>query len=269
MEPNNQEQRRFPGGGITFIPGLILIAMGALFLLDNLHIVPFGRIWAYWPAILIALGLWKLVDSSFAGGRVVGGVLTLTGALFLGDTLGYFRVEDWWPLLLIGVGLLLLWKRTHVWPSDSWPGKAGQDYSSWPDNWGWGGRYRYRMFHRDRFARGMNFRGNMVHEFALFGATRRIITDQDFKGGRVSSVFGGTYLDLSGANMQDATAVLEISSIYGGATVRIPTSWNLEVHGAGIFGGFVDHTIHPPQSPDMKHLIVRGAAIFGGVTFKN
>jgi hypothetical protein len=41
------------------------------------------------------------------------------------------------------------------------------------------------------------------------------------------------------------------------------------MHGAGIFGGFIDNTVHPPQSPDMKHLIVRGAAVFGGVTFKN
>jgi hypothetical protein len=41
------------------------------------------------------------------------------------------------------------------------------------------------------------------------------------------------------------------------------------VRGAGVFGGFADHTIHPPSSPDMKRLIVRGAAVFGGVTFKN
>jgi hypothetical protein len=69
--------------------------------------------------------------------------------------------------------------------------------------------------------------------------------------------------------MSGNTAVLELSTVYGGATVRIPTSWNLEVRGAGIFGGFSDQTVHPPNSPDMKRLIVRGAAIFGGATFKN
>ncbi len=255
MNPSNdpREQQKEYLSGTAFIPGLVLVGIGVLFLLDNLHILQVANVFAYWPVILIAVGLVKLVDSSFTAGRIAGGVLIGVGAIILGDNLGYYRVEDWWPLILIAIGIWMLWRRTH-------PGA---------DNWWWNGNYRSRMFMRDRWARRTDFRGNMMHEYAIFGATRRIVTDQDFKGGRVSAVFGGTYLDLTGANMQGNTAVLEMSSVYGGATVRIPTSWNLEMHGAGIFGGFIDRTVHPPQSPDMKHLIVRGAAVFGGVTFKN
>lgn len=268
MEPYNNphDPERDDSGGFfprispALIPGLILVGVGALFLLDNLHIVHVSSWFAYWPVILIAIGMVKLVDSTHAGGRIAGGVLMGVGGLFLGDNLGYFRLEELWPLILIGIGLMMLWNRTR-------PGAA--------DTWWWGsGRDRYRAWKRDRPWKHSRFwdnlySGPMLHEYAVFGGSRRVVTDQDFKGGKISCVFGGTYLDLSGANMVGDTAVLDISTVYGGATVRIPTSWNLEVRSAGIFGGFADRTVHPPVSPDMKHLIVRGAAVFGGVTFKN
>jgi predicted membrane protein len=237
------------------IPGLVLVGIGTLFLLDNLRVIRVSSWFAYWPVILIAIGLFKLVDSTFTGGRIAGAVLMGLGGLFLADNLGYltFRIEDLWPLILIGIGLVLLWNRTH----------------GGPDTWGWG--HRYRREWRRRFRNGMPFiaNSNVVHEYAVFGGSRRVVTDQDFKGGRIACVFGGVNLDLTGAAMAGNTAVLDISTVYGGATVRIPPSWNLEVRSAGIFGGFVDRTVHPPVSPDMKHLMVRGAAVFGGVTFKN
>jgi len=244
-----------PGLSPAMIPGLILVAIGALFLLDNLHVLHVSSWFAYWPVILIVIGLFKLVDSAFTGGRIAGAVLMGLGGLFLADNLGYlsFRVEDLWPFILIGLGVAMLWNRTRSGP-DGW--------------WGMGHRWR-REWARGRIAGDMPFRGNVVHEYAVFGGGRRVVTDQEFKGGRIACVFGGVHLDLTGASMAGNTAEIEMATVYGGATVRIPPSWNLEVRSAGIFGGFSDQTVHPPASPDMKHLIVRGAAVFGGATFKN
>ena len=263
MEPYNnrrdpqrdQTDAFLPAAMPALMPGLILVGIGALFLLDNLHIVHVSSWIAYWPVILIAIGLAKMVDSRGAGGQIAGGVLIGLGGLFLADNLGYlfFRVEDLWPLILIGIGVTMLWNRTHPGSADTW----------------WGRPQRYRMWPHGRFGSGIPYTGNGVHEFVMFSGSRRVVTDQDFKGGRISCVFGGVNLDLTGANMVGNTALLYISTLYGGATVRIPTSWNLEVRAGGVFGGFVDHTVHPPASPDMKHLIVRGSAIFGGVAFKN
>jgi hypothetical protein len=39
--------------------------------------------------------------------------------------------------------------------------------------------------------------------------------------------------------------------------------------GAGVFGGYSDQTMHPPITPETKKLIVKGGAVFGGVTIKN
>ena len=248
----------------TMIPGLILVAIGALFLLDNLHIVHVSTWFAYWPVILIGFGLVKLVDSQHTGGQIAGGVLMAIGGLFLADNLGFVRIDQLWPLILIAIGLFLLWTRM----------RPGHEYRHW-----WRGYHRsLHRHHRDRdwFQEGYqegfddsSLGGNKLHEVNVFSGTRRVITDQDFRGGKVDCVFGGITLDLTGADIAGDKAVLHISAVYGGAVVRIPLHWDLQIRGGGFFGGYSDQTIHPPRTPQTKRLIAKGGAVFGGVTFKN
>ena len=75
-----------------------------------------------------------------------------------------------------------------------------------------------------------------------------------------------------GEGLEDVVVarVLEINAIFGGAEVKIPQNWNADLRGVGIFGGFGDETLHPDLNvPGTKRLIVRGAAVFGGVGVKN
>src|SRR5690242_9868836 len=62
---DSQWEERYSLGPI--IPGIILVALGALFLLNNLHIIQVREFFRYWPVILIALGLARLLDSGQAG----------------------------------------------------------------------------------------------------------------------------------------------------------------------------------------------------------
>jgi hypothetical protein len=251
----DEPDRLFPRIPPALIPGLVLVGIGVLFLLNNLQIVHASSIFAYWPVILTAFGMVKLVDSLTPQGRILGGLALGAGGLILADNLGYlhFNVEDLWPLILIGAGLMMLWDRTHG-RSDRW----------------WVRRYRHGHWSRRHGYDWFESPGcTSVHEFALFSGSRRVVTDQDFKGGRLHCVFGGVNLDLTGANMTGNSAVLDVSAVYGGAVIRIPTTWNVEIRGGGVFGGFSDQTMHPPASPDRKRLIVRGGAVFGGVTIKN
>src|SRR5215469_13726072 len=92
------------------IPALIVICIGVLFLLNNLHIIVVEDFWAYWPVILIVAGVYKLVDAYNPGGRVGGAVLLGVGGLFLARNLGLLPVNIWdfWPVLLIGLGVLMI-----------------------------------------------------------------------------------------------------------------------------------------------------------------
>lgn len=237
-----QDYRREPrwNANLTLIPAVIVIGIGVLFLLGNLGIVIVHDWFDYWPVILIAVGLVKLVDSDFVSGRALGAILMAVGGLFLADNLGYLhaRMEDLWPLLLIGAGLLMLANR--IWWSDSWFGSGAAASAS-----------------------------RAVNLVAIFGGSKRNVVTQDFQGGSIVAMFGGVALDLRKAGMSGEAAVIDIVSIFGGADIKIPEHWSANVQGVGIFGGFGDNTAQPTPAPGVKRLVVRGVALFGGVGVKN
>lgn len=263
MEPyNNRRDPNPESRGISphaLIPGIVLVGIGALFLLDNLHIVSAAVLW--WPVILIAVGVVHLIDYEVPARRTVGIVLVAAGGIILTVNLGYlsFDIGDLWPLILIAIGLFMLFNRL-----------------GWGGAWNWGGGRRW-WGHGDDWdfgSGGFHSRGgdsgNDVHEFAIFSGSKRVVTSPNFRVGNASAVFGGINLDLTGAQINGPEAELRLSAVYGGIVVKIPTNWNAEVRGGGLFGGFVDRTVHPPaNAPDTKRLIVRGGAVFGGITVKN
>ena len=118
MQPNDNQPNHGWENGHRLIPAVIVIGIGVLFLLNNLNILYFSEWARYWPVILIAVGLVKLVDANSPGGHVTGAIFVAVGAVLLGQTLGYLKVDmqDLWPLFLIGAGLLMLFR------GDSWHG---------------------------------------------------------------------------------------------------------------------------------------------------
>ena len=260
MQPND----KYPDQGWRshhgLIPGVLIIGIGVFFLLDNFHIFYIREWLRYWPAILIAAGLVKLVDSNYGAGRVMGGVLLATGAIFLGHNLGLFDVSmrELWPLLLIGMGFAMLANR--IW-GPQWHGPASGRWDKrrdrgWPDKG------------RDAETSSSDSR---LSEVAIFGGGKRKVTTQDFQGGELTAIFGGFEIDLRYAGMVRDSAVLEINAIFGGAEIRIPESWIAVVQGVGILGGYGDETTapNPATNPQSKRLFVKGAAVFGGVSVKN
>ena len=225
--------------GHRLIPAIIVIGIGVLFLLNNLNILYFSEWARYWPVILIAIGLVKLVDADSPGGHVAGAILVGLGAIFLGQTLGYLsvRMHDLWPLFLIGAGLLMLFR------GDSWHGIS---------------------------------RGPRIHtygrlrEASVFGGGKRQVNTRDFTGGQVDAVFSGYEIDLRGATMAADSATLKIGAVFAGIEIRIPETWSVVIEADGVFGAIADKTVQPdPQTPGLKRLVIKGAAVFGGVEVKN
>lgn len=223
------------GGGL--VVGLIIIALGVILLLDRFAILDAHDILRYWPAILVAIGIFNLLEGTSSGSRVVGGLLTVVGGLLLLREFGYLpvRVLDLWPLALIAVGMLLLWKAIESGRETSPPASASVS----------------RL--RDR---------------AIFGGVERRITAQDFEGGEAFAMFGGVELDLTKAAMRGNRAVIQANAIFGGVELRVPESWNVTMQGTGIFGGYSDQTQHP-QPGGAPELVVRGMALFGNVEVRN
>jgi hypothetical protein len=93
--------------------GIIIIAVGVIFLLANMDKLDFGDfISTYWPMILIVIGLWHLLANGLrnAGFPLI---LIAIGAFFQLNNWGVLGGRVWsyfWPLLIIAAGLWIIFK---------------------------------------------------------------------------------------------------------------------------------------------------------------
>jgi hypothetical protein len=99
----------------------------------------------------------------------------------------------------------------------------------------------------------------------------RHITSKNFKSGTLSAILGGFEIDLSQADIEGDQAVIYADAIFGGGEIRIPETWYVVIEGSALFGAFMDETRQrPPEgSTPAKKLIIRGTAVFGGVSIEN
>jgi len=232
------EKKSLSGGAILF--GLILIAIGGLVLLANMNILPFDLdLGHWWPLILVVLGLVHLWNNrnifDFSGLFLI-----LLGVVFLMATLGTICWSDiwrYWPAVLILLGISIIFKRHPVALPGSGRGSTPSSETSVSIN-------------------------NI-----LSGSDRRI-NSQEFKGGDISNILGGTKLDLLEAKLAPGEWLLTVSTVLGGVDIMVPRDWQIEVHPTSLLGGIDDHTRQNPAVGGGK-LVIKASALLGGIDIKN
>jgi len=247
MQPSMQRGTRPPG----LAAGLILIALGTLFLLGHMGIVDTGRLWKFWPLIIVVVGLVKF----FKERSQVGGAITIVvGVLLQLNQLGYLQLS-WgsvWPLILIAAGIAMIWSRFEMPKIPMPPGNAGVAGMGTVS-----GTSSYET----------------LNEYAMFGGIERRMHTNSFKGGSIVAVFGGVEVDFRTADIEGQEAVDYVEAVFGGIELRVPERWKVVFQGQSIFGGYTDET-RPPLVDALgtgprKTLILRGKAVFGGINVKN
>ena len=96
------------------VAGIVLIALGVLFLLDRAYVIRFARVFeVWWPSLLILWGVVNLATSRCR--RWTGALVLITlGVIFQGETLHlayWWEMERLWPVLLIAIGISILARR--------------------------------------------------------------------------------------------------------------------------------------------------------------
>ncbi len=234
-------RRQYRSGSHGIFFGAIVVAIGVLLLLDNLGIFRFHDVWQYWPVLLVAYGVSRIVDSRTPSGWIWGGVVALVGAFFLLDTLDIiaFNFALVWPVLLIAFGVSVL----------------------------------VRALERNQFRPGGPASGSspMVGAHAIFSDNKSGSDTQDFQGGQATSIFGAARFDLRNASMTVDEAVIDVNVVFGEVEVRVPETWIVINRAAVVFGGVDDKTIHPKPDANVKipRLVITGAVIFGGLNLRN
>ena len=88
---------------------------------------------------------------------------------------------------------------------------------------------------------------------------------QNFKGGKMTALFGGVHLDFSKAKLAPGENQFEISCIFGGGKIYVPKNWKVIVNVTSVFGGIDDKRyINFEAQTTEGVLIIKGAVIFGG-----
>jgi predicted membrane protein len=238
--------------------GAIIVVFGVLALIDSLRLFGDVDIVTFWPSILILAGVLKLSQTRNRHGNVVGGVLIALGLVLTLDHLGifYFHLRNWWPLLLIGAGVLVL-SRGLSEQESGWRVKGGGIV---PGSDGLDSAGAANIGAADPATR------SYLNVVAVMSGSKSRNDSQDFRGGEITAVMGGTEIDLRQAGMvTDAT--IHIFAMWGGIVLKIPADWTVVSNAMPILGGIEDHSV-PPTAPG-KRLIIEGYVVMGGVEFKN
>jgi predicted membrane protein len=235
------------GRGGPLVIGTIILLLGILFLLENLGYFQVAPLWQFWPVVLIAVGIAKLIDSR-GKNWIPGTVLTLIGLIFLANNIGVLAWNIWkfaGPALLILAGVLILVRGSF----------------HFDDNVYWTGAFQDT---------GANAE-NVLHEYAIFGGVNRRIESQDFQGGEAIALFGGVEIDMHRAATTREEISVDVNAIFGGVELWTPDTWDVIVRGSSILGGFEDktHRTAAPEGVKRPRLVIRGSAVFGGVVVKN
>jgi predicted membrane protein len=237
------------------IAGALLIGLGVLFTLDNFGVVDAGDVFRYWPLFLIGFGLLKFAQSRRTEQRLGAALVMGIGTLLLLRTLHLvsFRPRDVWPILLVVLGGLMVWRSVRRRNPDAVLAAARGQL---PD-----------------LGSATQDGGYVLNEFAFLGGGERIIRSHDFRGGEVTAIMGGFNIDLRGAGIAGDEAVLEVFTLWGGVEIRVPEDWVVQLQAQPILGGISETTAGPGAPPPAasaprKRLVIRGTAIMGGVEVK-
>jgi hypothetical protein len=224
----------------TFTPKLVfgigIIVAGLLLTLDNL--VPdqhlFRTAFKLWPTILIVMGFAKIRSEQEHN---TGGYFLVAAGIFgLLVTFGYRRFEDFiGPAILLAVGIFIVTK-------------ALKQHRSVPPE--------------------LQSSSAFIACSAIFsGCKRRPLGP--FKGGELTSIFGGFELDLRKAELESGSARVDVFVLFGGGEIRVPEGWEVHNQATAIFGGVTDKTQPSALASDHPRIILTGLVLFGGVEIKS
>jgi predicted membrane protein len=105
---------------------------------------------------------------------------------------------------------------------------------------------------------------------AIMGRDSRVITAPEFRGGQMTSLMGRSDLDLRNATIAPGQEVsVEVFALMGGATIRVPEGWTIDVNTTRIMGDVKDRRTGPRDSVGAPRLIVRGFIMMGGMTIRS
>ena len=238
------------------VVGVCLVLFGMLLTLDRMELINAATSLRLWPVILIAFGAWKVIEHKETGRTMPGYMLAIAGSLLLLNNWGLVRVRFWeliWPAIIVFVGARLIMQTQ---------GRRRDTQSAAPS-------------FGDTAARPMTSGNGRVSLCSVFGNSQRESSDKPFRGGDMTSIVGGTRLDLRQATIEaGGEAVINVFTIMGGHEIWVPPGWTVVSEVIPVLGSVEDKRLpsmdRAPAPGDARpRLVLQGLVILGGLIVKN
>lgn len=210
--------------------GIAVIGVGVLALLGAVGLFNFGELASrWWPLLVIFAGVLALIGNPRQ--FIIPLAIVVVGILLQLRQLDIVDFNVWqsfWPLIIISVGISILLNRNA---------KSTKEHSA-----------------------------DTTNLSVFFSGSETRNGSQNYKGGKISTAFGGVELDLRDAKIK-GTATLNVSVILGGLELRVPREWNIESRVTPILGGVESRALNNGK-PNTPTLVITGDVILGGVDIK-
>jgi predicted membrane protein len=220
--------------------GVILVLAGLFLVIRNTGLFPdfIDHVIFSWPMLLVTIGL---VMTLGASEKTAGVIVMAVGGFFMIPIIfreTFHMYNMFWPSIFIIIGVIFIVTKRKGWNAVTSKGMIGDAYIDYVN---------------------------------VFSGGERQIVSQNFRGGRVSAVFGGMELDLTKAKLAPGRNELEIACVFGGATLIVPDNWFVTIEVTPVLGGFSDsRKLSPGRTVDnTSQLVIKGAVVFGGGEVKS
>ena len=231
--------------------GILVVLAGATLMAFNLGHFPikYKEIVFSWQSLIIAIGFISLFGKD---SWIMGIIMMAIGGFYLASkmhNLPFDMDAVFWPSIVILVGIVIILKRTlkhkHC------------------------GKHRWDKFNPNQVDTFVLEEG-MINESNIFGGSKRIISEDHFRGGRIENIFGGTEIDFRNSKLAEGVSTLEVNCVFGGMSLIVPSDWHVQIEMQSVMGGFVDkrRIIESDLSTSTK-LIIKGSCVFGGGDLKS
>ncbi|MFW6352676.1 MAG: LiaF transmembrane domain-containing protein [Bacteroidota bacterium] len=223
------------------LAGAGLIIIGITLLAGNLGFIP-QPAWDIifrWPTIFLIIAIINLFKRKYVPSLIFTSIWAFFVLPDIFPTLRTEELKDYWPILLILAGLLFV------------------------------------NSHRKKNTVGQPLRisdnsEDMIDEVAIFSGNIKRVESNNFSGGEITTIFGGSELYFNNCKLSPHGAVIELVNIFGGSKIVVPRDWNVRIEIVSILGGFADKRVYlDNERPSESTLTIKGMTIFGGGEISN
>ena len=237
---NSFGRRGNRSGDSRSLLGILLVAIGGMMIARHSGWLD-GELYDHlfsWPVLLIVIGIFNLARKAFTPAIIlisIGLFFFLERFSFMPDNFH----ENFWPALIVLVGISFILRR------GGGPRRTGNPFND-----------------LDPVS---NKSTDFIDETAIFGGRNISVVTENFQGGKITSIFGGSKINLRYAKPVEGCTI-DVATIFGGTKIIVPEDWNVKIEVVSIFGGFEDKRGYSviSRTGTGKIVVIKGTCIFGG-----